>query len=197
MANWIMARFLNKHNMPAIFRSQPAPKNRVIKNGNGTLFENCLQRKYLSRGLIGLTPDYHSGLGLDAYVTSTSPIRKYFDLVTQRQIRSALGLEEPYPESDISRIINTLEQTLQNVAKLQFTRHRYWLLKHLEGKTGTKEEAIVIDSRKDSYLVLLTEYMIECGLTQSSGMNLKPGDLISVIIQHANARNDALSIYVG
>ncbi len=197
MANWLMARFLNENNMPAIFRSQPAPKNRLIKNGPGTLFQNCLQRKHLSRGAIGLGPEHHSGLGLDAYVTSTSPIRKYFDLATQRQIRAVLGLENPYPGTDISRIIHSLEQTLRNVAKLQFMRHRYWILKYLEEKTGEKEDAVVIDSRRDNYLVVLTEYMIECGLAQSSGMNLKPGDLIRVIIQHSNARNDALSIYMG
>jgi len=197
MANWLMARFLNENNMPAIFRSQPAPKNRLIKNGTGTLFQNCLQRKHLSRGAIGSEPEHHSGLGLDSYVTSTSPIRRYFDLATQRQIRAVLGLETPYSSTDISRIIHTLEQTLQNIAKLQFMRNRYWILKYLESKTGEREEAIVIDSRRDHYTVMLTEYMMECGLAQSSGVNLKPGDLIRVTIQHSNARNDALSIYMG
>jgi len=197
MGNWLMARFLSEHNMPAIFRSQPAPKNRLIKNGTGTLFQNCLQRKHLSRGSIGPEPEHHSGLGLDAYVTSTSPIRRYFDLVTQRQVRSVLGLEPPYGSTDISLIIQGLEQTLQHVAKLQFMRNRYWILKYLEGKTGEREEAIVIDSRRDHYTVMLTGYMLECGLAQSSGTGLKPGDLIRVTIQHANARNDSLSIYMG
>jgi exoribonuclease II len=197
MANWLMARFLNENNTPAIFRSQPAPKNRLIKNGTGTLFQNCLQRKHLSRGSIGPEPEHHSGLGLDAYVTSTSPIRRYFDMVTQRQIRAVLGLENPYSSADISRIIQNLEQTIQNIAKIQFMRNRYWILKYLENRTGEREEAIVIDSRRDHYTVMLTEYMMECGLSHSSGMNLKPGDLVRVTIQHSNARNDALSIYMG
>ena len=56
LANWITASFLAKHNIPAIFRAQPAPKSRILKNDvETTLFENCLQRKFLSRLVIGQT----------------------------------------------------------------------------------------------------------------------------------------------
>ncbi|MFO7557954.1 MAG: ribonuclease catalytic domain-containing protein [Desulfobacterales bacterium] len=198
LANQLMAKFLADNHMPAIFRSQPAPKSRILKNDDeGTLFQKCLQRKFLSRLVIGTVPEHHSGLGLPAYVTSTSPIRKYFDLVTQRQIRAVLGLEEPYSEEEIRTVIQTLENPMRNAGRIQFMRHRYWLLKILEEQTGQKKEAIVLDKRRDEYIVVLTEIMLECKLSQSSGTSLKPGDLIQITIQHADAQNDILSIFMG
>ena len=93
LSNWLSARFLVENKTPAIFRSQPKPKDRILKNGTGTLFQNWMQRKLLNRFVLRPGPEHHCGLGLDAYVTASSPIRKYFDLVTQRQLRAVLGLE--------------------------------------------------------------------------------------------------------
>ena len=95
MANWLMARYLAENKMPAVFRSQPGPRERLYKGDGGTIFQNWMQRRFLSRFVLGAQPEKHSGLGLNAYVTATSPIRKYFDLLTQRQIRAALGIERP------------------------------------------------------------------------------------------------------
>ncbi len=197
MANWLMARFLAKHDVPAIFRSQPEPRARLYKGNEGTLFQNWMQRKLLSRYVLNMEPEYHSGLGLEAYVTATSPIRKYYDFATQRQIRAILGLEEPYSIEDIQRIIQLLEQPMNCVLKIQNSRHRYWLLKYLETRINQKEEAVVLFKRKNSYLALMKEYMIECELPVSSGIDLRPEDLIQVRIQHVNARKDVLSVYMG
>ena len=101
MANWLMAKFLKEHNAPAIYRSQTGPKERLYRGNAGNLFQNCMQRRLLSRFSLSYEPEHHSGLGLDAYVTATSPIRKYFDLVTQGQIRAILGLDTPRTAEEI------------------------------------------------------------------------------------------------
>ena len=197
MANWLMARFLAKQDAPAIFRSQPEPRGRLYKGNEGSLFQNWMQRKLLSRYVLGMEPEHHSGLGLEAYVTATSPIRKYYDFATQRQIRAVLGLEEPYSIEEIQRIIQLLERSVSCVLKIQNSRHRYWLLKYLETRIGQKEEAVVLFKRKNSYRILIKEYMIECELSASSGIDLKPEDLIQIRLQHVNARKDVLSMYMG
>ncbi len=197
LSNWLSARFLVENNTPAIFRSQPKPKDRILKNGTGSLFQNWMQRKLLNRFALSAGPDHHCGLGLDAYVTATSPIRKYFDLVTQRQLRAVLGLEAAYTEKEIEEIIEQLTQPMADVGRIQFRRNRYWLLKHLEGRIGGKEEAIVLQRRRNAYSILLKAYMIECPLPQSSGIDLKPEDLVQVTIQHVNARNNTLSVFMG
>ena len=196
MANWIMGGFMAKNNVPAIFRTQPAPRERLYTKDEGTLFQNYMQRKMLSRFVLDHEPAQHSGLGLDVYVTATSPIRRYFDLVTQRQLRAILGLEEFYTDEEVDKIILQLRQPIQNISKLQYSRNRYWLLKYLEKKIGTQVQAVILFQRKDSYQVLITEYMIECSLPSSSAIKLNPEDLVRVTIQHVNARRSVFSVFM-
>jgi exoribonuclease-2 len=197
MANWLMANYLKANGVPAIFRSQPEPRERLYKNNAGTLFQNWMQRRLLNRFILSTQPEWHSGLGLDAYVTATSPIRKYSDLITQRQIRSALGLEDAYTAGQIEEIIQALELPMGNVGRMQYSRHRYWLLKYLENKIGQKEEAVVLHKTRRNYQILLTQYMLECDLPLSSGLELKPEDLIQVTIQRVSARKDVLQVSIG
>ena len=197
MGNWLMAKFLSDHQMPAIFRSQPEPRGRLFKNNEGTLYQNWAQRKLLSRFALTHGAGHHAGLGLEAYVTATSPIRKYFDLVTQRQIRAVLGLDKPYTKEEIDHLIQTLGVTMGVVSRIQYSRHRYWLFKHLEQQIGESTEAIVINKKRNGYSILLKDYMLECDLPISSGIDLKPEDLVRVKIQQVNARNDVISVFMG
>jgi len=197
MANWLMAKFLSENKAPAIYRSQIGPKERLYKGNEGTLFQNFMQRRYLSRFVLNSNSEHHAGLGLNAYVTATSPIRKYFDLATQRQLRAILGLEEAYTEEEIDHIIQLLEKPMGDVQRIQSNRSRYWLLKYLEKKIGQKEEAIVLLRRRNNYQILLNQYMLECDLPLSSGIELKPEDLIQVTIQHVDARKGLVSVFMG
>ena len=197
LANELSARRLAEVQLPAIFRSQPEPRERLFNSSGGTLFQNWMQRKQIHRFLLTNTPEPHSGLGLSSYVTATSPIRKYFDLVTQRQLRAASGLEAPYTQGQIDHIINELSDIVAHVGLVQRQRHRYWLLKYLQSRIGHKEEAIVLARRRNTYSILIPAYMLECSLSGAESIKLKPEDLIQVTIQHVNARNDVLTVYLG
>jgi exoribonuclease-2 len=195
MANWIMARFLRDNGLAAVFRSQPEPKERLYKRNEGTLFQNWMQRRRLNRFVLDTAPERHSGLGLDAYITATSPIRKYFDLITQRQVRAALGLEAPYTAEEIGSLMQQLEQPMASVSRMQHHRHLYWLLRYLEQRVGQRTEAVVLQKRRNGYQVLLTEYMVECDMPVAAGRTLKPEEVIEVTIQNVNARKGLLSVF--
>ncbi len=198
LANWLMAKFLAKHKMPAVFRSQPEPKARLYnQKSEGTLFQTWMQRRMLNRVILSSQPEFHTGLGLDVYITGTSPIRKFFDMVTQRQIRGCLNIDTPYTTEEIDRIIAAMEQPMSHAMLVQNRRHRYWLLKYLEGRTGQKEEAVVLERRRDGYVLLLTHYLLECRLSQSASWHLKPQDLAKVTIQHVDARREVLTVFLG
>jgi exoribonuclease-2 len=194
MANWLAARFLRDHGQAAIYRSQLPPRERLIQEGGGTLYENWVQRRFLSRVVLDLDPRPHAGLGLDAYLTLTSPLRKYLDLVTQRQLRGLFGLERSYSEEELRFIIQALEEPMSYITVLQQERTRYWILRYLEALVGHKVEAMVLDKRRQRYIVLLPSYMIECSLPLNSGADLKPQDIIEVKIKQVNARSDTLTL---
>jgi exoribonuclease II len=197
LANELAARQLAAHSMPAIFRSQPEPRERLYKRDQGTLFQNWMQRKAISRFVLGSQPEPHAGLGLPAYVTGTSPIRKYTDLITQRQLRAILGLEPAYTQNEIQALIAALEETMGLVARTQHRRQRYWLLKHLEDQIGRKEQGIYLGRQRRGQIVLLPAYMLECPLTGADNINLKPEDQFQVTMQHVSARNDVISVCWG
>ena len=86
---------------------------------------------------------------------------------------------------------------MSHVSRFQYTRHRYWLLKYLENLIGHKEEAIVLHRARRHYQILLPQYMLECDLPLSGGIELKPEDLIQVTIQRVNARQDVIQVAIG
>ncbi|MEJ2154960.1 MAG: ribonuclease catalytic domain-containing protein [Desulfobacteraceae bacterium] len=197
MANALAAQWLSEKGLAAVYRSQAEPRERLFGDEKGTLFQNWMQRKQINRLVLGSTPERHAGLGVSAYVTATSPIRKYFDLVTQRQLRAAAGLEEPYTQEQIESIISTSEEPMSLVGRIQYRRQRYWLFKYLQERTGQKEEALVLFKRRDGYVVLLQKYMLECRLSGADAVKLRPEDLVQVTIQHVHARNDVITVVLG
>ncbi len=193
-ANSLMAKFLADHKMPAVFRSQPPPGQRLFKGVETALLPNLMQRKHLSRAVISTTPQPHSGLGVTAYATATSPIRRYHDLLTQRQIKAVLGMNPAYSKNDLEDILAAVSGPMANAGRIQGARKRYWLLKYLESMRGSNVEALVLDCYRDHYNIVLKEFMIEAKLP-SSGLKLKTGDILQVTIQHVDARRNQLSLF--
>jgi exoribonuclease-2 len=194
MANWLAGRFFRDRGQSSIYRSQLEPRGRLIDESGGTLYQNWMQRRLLSRVILGLEPEPHAGLGLDVYVTLTSPLRKYLDLVTQRQMRGLLGLEALYSDEDLGFIIQAVEQPMSYITVLQRERLRYWILRYLEGHVDQKEEAMVLERRRHRYVILLTKYMIECSLPLNCRADLNPEETILVNLERVSARSDTITL---
>ena len=90
LANYCAALFFSEQRQPGLFRRQAEPRQRLIGKDAPTLFDMFLQRRAMSRVEITTSPGPHSSLGLACYISITSPLRKYFDLVMQRQLVSLL-----------------------------------------------------------------------------------------------------------
>ena len=194
LANWLAACFLRDNGRAAIFRSQQPPRQRLVTENGGTLYQKWMQRRFLSRVVLGLEPESHAGLGLDAYLTCTSPLRKYLDLVTQRQLRSLLGLEESYSDKELEFIAQAVREPLSYIMVLQQERTRYWTLKYLETLDDRKKEALVLERRRRRYVLLLMDYMLEASLPMDFQGDLTPQDIVQVTIDKVDARSDILEV---
>ncbi|MBW1649644.1 MAG: RNB domain-containing ribonuclease [Deltaproteobacteria bacterium] len=196
VANMLMGKFLKNNNIPAIFRGQQKPHRRFFIKSTDNLFKNWMQKRYLSPFILSDTPLHHSGLGAEVYITATSPIRKYYDLINQRQIRAVFGLETPYTNAEIKNIIYYLAKPMNNVSKIQQDRNRYWLLKYLETKTGEQVKGLAMGKIYNNYTVLLTEYMIICNIPVSHSYLLRQDEQVTVIISYVNAFKNILRCYL-
>jgi exoribonuclease-2 len=76
----------------------------------------------------------HEGLGLEQYVWASSPLRRYADLVNQRQLVSFLrGASPAYPASDeqLFEVMRGFELAYLAYAEHQRLMERYWCLRWL------------------------------------------------------------------
>ena len=194
-ANWLAARWLRSSGTPSIYRSQTEPRERILEGREGDLFLNYRQRKLLSRAGFDLEPAVHHGLGVEVYTTVTSPIRRFQDLVMQRQMASLIrGGPPPYGREELERILAESEELLSQAAQLEQTRQRYWLLKHLDTRKGEETSALVLGRYGRRVQLLLTAYMIEASLPAASAGWLQEGQEVTVRILRAKPQEDELRI---
>lgn len=196
MANWLAARFLREAGVPCIYRVQPEPKERLTDDPHkADLLTLYKQRKLLSRVSTQLEPAGHSSLGLAPYSTVTSPIRRYLDLVLQRQLVSLLkGERPPYTREDLERVGAQCEEMMAQASQMEQARQRYWLLRYLEGKKGYETLALVLGKYGQKVQILLVEFMTEASLPLAAAHWLREGQEVKVRIMRARPLDDDIKV---
>jgi len=188
LTNWLCARFLQDRGVPLIYRNQTEPREIVEGAGEDSLSLNYKQRRLLNRAILSTTPENHSGLGLSPYSTFTSPIRRYLDLIAQRQLRSVLiGDRKPYSEEELKQVIVDSESTQAKINLAHEKRRKYWLIKHLEGKIGEKVIALVLNHSFNRCELLLTDYLLETSIPALPSETFPPDTTIEVKLETADA----------
>ncbi|NLY64755.1 MAG: RNB domain-containing ribonuclease [Alcaligenaceae bacterium] len=129
MANSIWAGYLNQNGLPGIFRSQQAGRTRMSTH-----------------------PLPHETIGVPHYAWCTSPLRRYVDLVNQRQIIAAVQhgisarLVAPFKpkDADLYAIIGAFESQYTLWGDFQHSLERFWCLRWFEQQQLKTVEATVI-----------------------------------------------------
>jgi exoribonuclease-2 len=150
----------------------------------------------------------HAGIGVPAYAWSTSPLRRYTDLVNQWQLiacaqhGSTAALAAPYKPkaAELFAIISNFEATYSAYNQFQNAMERYWTLRHLEQQGITEVTAQLFKDglvRADE-LPLVVPVMGAQNLPRGAHVRVKLGqadtmalDIGGTVVEHLDA--DALA----
>ena len=92
-------------------------------------------------------PGEHQGLGVSHYLWASSPLRRYSDLVNQRQLLAIVaGTPAPYAGNDaeLYAALTDFEATYSQYADIQERMERYWCLRWLVQESVAECTAVVV-----------------------------------------------------
>ena len=129
--NQFAALFCYTNKLPAIYRTQEIIDLPEFTYSNAYSWYKTSQ--HLRPAKISTKAKEHSGLGTALYVQSTSPLRRFSDLVMQRQIKSLIdSTNTPYDIKEISSIGVHGESLAKNLSRIEESRKKYWFLVYLK-----------------------------------------------------------------
>lgn len=123
-ANIVWGGWLEEVNVAGIYRSQS-----------------------MGRVKMSTTPGPHDGMGVPQYAWCTSPLRRYVDLVNQRQLISAVLDQTPSyrpSDTDLFTIVSNFTLTYGAYNEFQRKMERYWSLRWIEQEGLKTIEAVVV-----------------------------------------------------
>ena len=181
LANRLLAEFCRERGIPAVFRHQPKTSLDDLPEANETVWTYLALRR-MRPGELSVDPKPHGTLGLQAYLQATSPLRRYPDMVLQRQIVHYLQRGAPqYDRETVASLLYPAEMRLRELARAEDERTRYWFLKHLRERTGSEFEGTVLERRGHHALVELAEFPYRASLYLAHP--LEPGETIRMRLE--------------
>lgn len=195
LANRLSGEYLAEHGLAAVFRSQPNPEKAIPQDEPPTPENLHKWRRWMKRGELGLSPARHAGLGLEAYSQSTSPIRRYADLLSQRQLKTHLASGQPaYTLEQMEPLHQRLERTTHQAEQLERERKQFWTLRYLEQRRWAELDAVVLQNLPDKHLVQIIPVCYETDCPLVPRRPLPPGTRLKVRIEVAWPREQSLRV---
>jgi exoribonuclease-2 len=168
LANSTWGQLLSEYGVPGIYRSQASLAPGVkVRMGTKAL--------------------PHAGIGVPSYAWSTSPLRRYTDMVNQWQIISCIKhgktalLAAPFKpkDADLFSIISNFDNTYSAYNQYQNAMERYWTLKYLQQNNITELNATLFKEnmvRADD-LPLVLPVMGANNLERNTSVTVKLGNI--------------------
>jgi exoribonuclease II len=168
LANSTWGQMLAENGVPGIYRSQASLAPGVkVRMGTKAL--------------------PHAGIGVPSYAWSTSPLRRYTDMVNQWQIICCIKNGKTAPlvapfkpkDADLFSIISNFDNTYSAYSQYQNGMERYWTLKYIHQQNITELNATLFKDnmvRADD-LPLVFPVMGASNLERGAKVTVKLGDI--------------------
>jgi exoribonuclease-2 len=194
LANHVAAKYADTHQVPLIYRVQAPPSEPISKEMMTDPLGFHKVRKFLGRSSLSLQAGQHSGLGLSMYTQFTSPLRRFADLVMQRQlIAHSTGEEIPYNEEELFQVLETAERTARESRSLEGEAKKRLLMQYLKQDWASKPiEALIITEVKGGYKVEMQPWGADAYLATSSSFEM--GDSVTTFAERIRVKAGSIRL---
>ena len=177
-ANVEAAKLCVDQRVPAFFRVQDAPDLSDLEPTENALLHRYRVLTRMRAAALSLKPGLHGGLGVEPYCQITSPLRRFIDLVSQRQLVAILNDEAPpYSLDDLTALCPETEERLRLISRLERRRERYWIYHHLSQDKGRVFDALVLYVWDRRARIEILDYALQVDVRLPSP--LRAGDRVS------------------
>ncbi|MEB3165591.1 MAG: RNB domain-containing ribonuclease [Cyanobacteriota bacterium] len=198
LAGAVVADFGRSHGLALPYRSQ-LPATLPSASELEALPEGAVRfaaiRRCLSRGLVGIRPAAHFSLGLPAYVQATSPIRRYGDLVVQRQLAAQLEGGTPMAEAELEEQLQTFDSAVREGLGISREDQRHWQQVWFEGQRGGQWRAQFLRwLRPQDRLGLVRVDSLAMDLAAECPAGSEPGEALLLRVHQVDSLRDQLRL---
>ena len=198
LAGAVAARFGVEHGLALPYRSQvpaelPSPAE-LDSLPDGAVRYAAIKR-CLSRGLMGTQAAPHFSLGLPAYAQATSPIRRYGDLVVQRQIQARLGGGTPLGSEALQELLSGFDGAVREGISISREDQRHWQQVWFEAhRSGQWRSEFLRWLRPQDHLGLVRIDDLAMELAAECPPNAQPGVALLLRVQRVDSLRDQLKL---
>ncbi len=170
LMGYVTSLFINKYNLAAAFRIMKLNCNpsEILSRYNNSEIKYIILKQYMGRSYMTTKPDIHESLGLNMYVQCTSPLRRYLDLIIQRQVYNKLNNNELLSINSVSRIIDySKNRQAENNNIVKNNKLKYLTLFFKNEKKPFYKIIFVkwINNKRNIALVYFPDYSLEILIT--------------------------------
>ncbi len=190
----ITSEYLWKNNIPSPFRTQKIncdPKSILERNFNSPI-KYIILKQFIGKSFISLKAGKHETLGLDSYVQTTSPLRRYLDLLVQRQLYLYINNKEILNEEIVNKEIelsNIKQKENNNIIK----ENKLFYLKIYFNNTNNILHKIIfirwINHKKNIALVFFSSYNLELLIKLYISIDTFPNKIYKIKYNHNHNSN--------
>ena len=170
LMGYVTSLFITKYKLAAAFRIQKLLCNpcEILDRYNDSEIKYIILKQYMGRSYITTKPSNHESLGLEMYLQCTSPLRRYLDLIIQRQVYNKINNYEPLSINSITSIIEySKNRQTENNNILKNDKLKYLSLFFKNEKKPFYKIIFVkwVNHKRNIALVYFQEYSLEILIT--------------------------------
>ena len=116
-------------------------------------------------------------------------------MVIQMQISNMIhGKGILFSADECKNFAGTIQQKLGRANTVRQQRHRYWILRYLEGQVENRVSALVVSHGPKRINLILLDCLFDIDLPPNPAFPVEPGDTVKVRIARANALDNTLRV---